>query len=183
MSGRLVLLSGPSGVGKDAILDALIARDPRIQRVVTYTTRQPRAGERDGVDYHFVSLDRFFQLAQAGHFFEYMNVFADDWYASPRTDAEQMESVGKIAVLKIDVEGANEVRRQRPDALSIIVLPPSMQELERRIRARGVDDEASIQRRLAKANWELGFADRYTHQVVNDDLAKATETVYGLITA
>ncbi|MBI5706786.1 MAG: guanylate kinase [Armatimonadetes bacterium] len=181
MRGSLVLLSGPSGVGKDAILDALIARDPRIHRVVTYTTRQPRAGEQNGVDYHFVSLNRFFELAQAGHFFEYMNVFADDWYASPRTDAERMESEGKIAVLKIDVEGANEVRRQRPDALSIIILPPSMEELERRIRARGGDDEASIQRRLAKANWELGFADRYTHQVVNDDLQSATETVYGLI--
>lgn len=181
MSGKLVLLSGPSGVGKDAILDGLIAKDSRIRRVVTYTTREPRDGERDGIDYHFVTLDRFFELANAGHFFEYMNVFADDWYASPRTDAEQLESDGMITVLKIDVEGANEVRRLRPDALSIMILPPSKEELERRIRARGVDDEASIQRRLAKANWELGFADRYTHQVVNDNLPAAIEAVYSLI--
>lgn len=175
MKGKLAILSGPSGVGKDALLTAAIAREPRIVRVVTYTTRAPRTGEVDGRDYHFVSLQSFFELADGDHFFEHKNVFADDWYASPKTDAEALEAEGKIAVLKIDVEGAMEVMKQRPEAVSVFVLPPSFEVLEQRIRDRATDTPAAIEGRLQKAAHEISFASKYAYQVVNDDLSRAVE--------
>lgn len=181
MMGRLIVLSGPSGVGKDTVLDALIARDPRIVRVVTYTTRKPRMGEVDGVHYRFVDKERFFELANAGHFFEYKNVYDDVWYASPRSDAESLERSGKFPVLKIDVEGAMDVIALRPDALTIMIVPPSIEELERRLRARASDSEAEVEARIAKAAYELSFADRYQHRIVNDRVESAAGRILALL--
>src|SRR5689334_15018289 len=128
--GRLVILSGPSGVGKDTVLAAWQSSNPRVQRVVAYTTRAPRAGEQNGVDYHFVSRARFDELVEANAFLEHKIVHGN-YYATPLADMEAMLNAGKIAVLKIDVQGAMEAMRLRPDALSIFLLPPNVEDLEK----------------------------------------------------
>ncbi len=167
-----MILSGPSAVGKDTLIAAWSALDPRVVRVVTYTTRPPRRGEVDGVEYHFVTTSRFRELADSGQFLEYKKVHGN-WYASPKTDTDQLVSSGKIAVLKIDVEGALEVMRQRTGALTVFVDPPSEAELELRIRRRGADSEEEIQRRLAAARTEMAKAGHYQHRIVNDSVERA----------
>lgn len=172
--GRLVIFSGPSGVGKDTLLDAWRAADPRVQRVVAYTTRAPRAGEVHGVDYHFVPEDQFLKLAEAGAFLEYKNVYGN-YYATPLHDMERMLDEGKIAILKIDVQGALTAMELRPDACTVFVMPPSDEELERRIRSRGTDSEESIAKRLAAARDEIAQAHRYQHRIVNAEIERALE--------
>ena len=169
MSGTLVVLSGPSGVGKDTVIDAWAKANPLVTRVVTYTTREPRDGEVDGRDYIFVDADRFAELDAKGWFWESKNVHGN-MYASPKADTETLLERGKIPVLKIDVQGAIEVMRLRPDAVTVFILPPSTEELERRIRGRGTDDDATIGKRLLNATRELALAGRYQHQIVNDDV-------------
>ena len=165
----LVILSGPSGVGKDTVIDAWHDRDPRVTRVVAYTTRTPRAGERDGTDYHFVSVDQFLECAENGEFLEAKEVHGHH-YATPLKDMEALLAEDKVAVLKIDVQGALTVMALRPDARSVFVLPPDVDELERRLRARGTDDDATVLRRLENARGELALAERYEHRLVNDDV-------------
>ena len=165
----IVILSGPSGVGKDTVLDAWMAVEPRVARVVTYTTRRPRSGEMDGRDYNFVDLESFKGLQDAGYFWEH-KVVHGHYYASPRKDTEKLLEEGRIPVLKIDVQGAAEIVRLRPDALTVFLLPPSFEVLEERIRGRGTDDEETIQRRLGNARDEIAQAGRYQLQIVNDDI-------------
>ncbi|MCW5937053.1 MAG: guanylate kinase [Fimbriimonadaceae bacterium] len=176
MAGKLVILSGPSGVGKDTVIEAWRQRDPRVERVVATCTRAPREGEVQGTDYDFVSHEHFHRMAAEGRFLEFKEVHGN-WYATPLAGVEARLAAGKVAVLKIDVQGALEVMRKRPEALTIFLLPPSLEELERRIRSRGQDDEATIQRRLEGARRELACVDKYRHQVVNDDLATAVTKI------
>lgn len=182
MIGRLVVLSGPSGVGKDTLIRAWAARNPRVVRIVTTTTREPRDGEVEGVDYHFVSTEEFRELADSGAFLEFKNVHGN-WYGSPKADVEKHLAEGRIAVLNVDVQGALSVMERRPDALSVFVHPPSLEELERRIRRRGLDSEEAIQRRLENARGEIEQAARYSFQLVNDDLAKAVDELESLLSA
>lgn len=176
MRGRLVILSGPSGVGKDTVIDAWRARDPRVQRVVAYTTRTPRTGEVDGVDYRFVSREEFDRLAASGAFLEHKEVHGNG-YATPAAEVERLLAEGKIAVLKIDVQGAAEVRRLRTDALSIFILPPSEEELEKRIRARATEGAEAIRRRMENARAEMAEALSYDVRVVNDDVARCVDAL------
>lgn len=169
MSGKLVILSGPSGVGKDTVIDGWQARNRNVVRVVAYTTRAPRPGEVNGVDYHFTDRSEFLGKAQAGDFLEYKEVHGN-FYATPLTDMIKLLEQGKIAVLKIDVQGAISAMEKRPDALSIMLLPPSAEETERRIRQRGTEDLATIDKRLRNALEEIAQAHRYHHQVINEDL-------------
>lgn len=165
--GKLVILSGPSGVGKDTVINAWHARDSRVQRVVAYTTRPPRQGETQGLDYNFVSLERFLELAEKGAFLEFKEVHGNH-YATPLHDMEEMLDAGKIAVLKIDVQGALTAMELRGDAISVFLMPPSTEELERRIRARNLDAPDVILRRLINAREEMALAHHYQHQIVND---------------
>lgn len=180
MSGRLVILSGPSGVGKDSVLDLWKSLDSNVVRVVACCTRAPRPAEVDGVDYHFITRDEFMAKAEAGDFLEYKEVHGN-FYATPLRDTEALLAAGRIAVLKIDVQGALTVMELRADALSIFLLPPSFEELERRIRKRGTDDEATIQKRLTNAREEIDLADRYHHRVVNDDIGRAVAEIRELV--
>ncbi len=180
--GRLVILSGPSGVGKDTVIDAWRAADPRVERVVATCTRPPRTGERDGVDYDFVSPEEFHRRAEAGAFLEHKEVHGN-WYATPVAGVESRLAEGKVAVLKIDVQGALDVMERRPDALTVFLLPPSLEELEARIRGRGQDDEAAIERRLATARWELDQAGRYQHRIVNDEVPRVVEELRRIVGA
>lgn len=158
-------------MGKDTVINAWRTKNPRVERVVAYTTRAPREGELAGVDYHFVPVESFHKLAADGAFLEHKEVHGN-FYATPLLDMERMLADGKIAILKIDVQGALTAMSLRPDAITVFLLPPSWDELERRIRDRGTDDAATIEKRLRNATEELELADRYQHRVTNDDLDK-----------
>lgn len=172
MSGMLVIVSGPSAVGKDTLLERWKQTDDRVCRVVTYTTRAPRAGEVDGSDYHFVSRAEFEKMAGEGAFLEAKEVHGN-LYGSPVRETDLAVAEGKLAVLKIDVQGALDVMRQRPDAATVFVLPPSLEELERRMRGRDLDSEDDVRTRLKNARWELDQAVAYRFGIVNDELESA----------
>jgi guanylate kinase len=180
VSGRVVILSGPSGVGKDTVLDQWIANDPRVVRVITYTTRLPRPGETHGVDYHFVNREEFFERAEAGDFLEYKEVHGN-MYASPLRDTIRLRELGRIPVLKIDVQGALVAMEKIPDALSVFLLPPSGEELARRIRSRGVDSNESVSLRLRNAQSEIALADRYQVQIVNHSVEGVIDRLRELV--
>ena len=169
VSGKLVILSGPSGVGKDTVIDAWREVNSKVERVVATTTRAPRPGEVNGIDYHFVPVEAFRTKAEHGDFLEFKEVHGN-WYATPLTDMENLLKAGKVAILKIDVQGALHAMTLRRDAISIFILPPSMDELEQRIRGRGLDDPAVIEQRLANAHHEVAMAAKYNHQIVNLDV-------------
>ncbi|MEZ0326844.1 MAG: guanylate kinase [Fimbriimonas sp.] len=172
--GCLVIISGPSGVGKDTLINAWKERNPLVERVVAYTTRDPRRGEVDGVDYHFITRNRFYEMAEAGEFLEYKEVH-DYYYATPSKDMERLLSQGKVAVLKIDVQGALSVMSERANAIPVFLLPPNAEELERRIRERGTEDASTILKRLRNAHEEIALATRYPHQIVNEDIQASVD--------
>jgi guanylate kinase len=178
--GKLVILSGPSGVGKDTVIDAWKARNPFVARVVAYTTRSPREKEVDGVDYHFVPVEEFRRQANGGHFLEYKEVHGN-YYATPLSDMQAMLDAGRIAVLKIDVQGALSVMPLRPDALSVFLLPPDRAELKRRIVGRGTDDQEAVDRRLRNAENEMALSDRYQFRVVNRDITGVVDELEKIV--
>lgn len=180
MTGRLIILSGPSGVGKDTVIEHWREVNPKVERVVATTTRPPRDGEADGIDYDFVSKEEFESLVRQGAFLEHKQVHGN-FYATPAKSVERLLLDGKIAILKIDVQGALDVMGQRSDALSIFLLPPSFDVLEKRIRGRGTDPEAVIQKRLADARFEISQADKYAYRVVNDDLDLAVRQLQEIV--
>lgn len=176
----LVILSGPSGVGKDTVLQAWTLVNPRIRKVVAYTTRAPRTGEVDGIDYNFVTREEFLAKAECGDFLEWKEVHGN-LYATPLKDMESILAAGDIALLKIDVQGALDVIKLRNDAVAIFLLPPSWDELERRIRNRKQDTPEQIEKRLANARGELELADRYHVRVVNDDVNRAVAELEAIV--
>jgi guanylate kinase len=179
-NGKLVILSGPSGVGKDTVIDAWRDRNSRVARVVAYTTRPPRPHEVDGADYHFVSVADFRRKAEAGDFLEFKEVHGN-YYATPKTDMEGMLRQGLIAVLKIDVQGAISVMRIRPDALTVFLLPPSREELMTRITGRGTDDPEAVQRRMRNAEEEIALSDRYRYPIINRDVEGVVDELEGIV--
>lgn len=180
MKGRIVILSGPSGVGKDTVIDAWQKVNPLVQRVVAATTRDPRPGEVDGVDYHFLTSEKFLRRVDAGGFLEHKLVHSN-YYGTPKASVDQLVDQGRIAILKIDVQGAEAVRPLRPEAVSVFLLPPSDSELERRIRGRGLDSEEVIQERLKNARQEIAEATRYDHQLVNDGVEQTVQKLQEIV--
>lgn len=176
MCGRVVILSGPSGVGKDSVIEAWKRIRPGVKRVVSYTTRKPRQGERDGIDYNFIERSAFMDKVLAGEFLEWKTVHGE-LYGTPWRDLNAIVEEGQIAVLKIDVQGAMTVMEKLPEAVSIFLLPPTLEELERRIRTRETDSEETIRLRLQNARTELTYRDKYQYCVVNDDLERAAAEV------
>jgi guanylate kinase len=178
--GLLVVLSGPSGVGKDTVLHRLFARDPSLSYSVSYTTRAPRPGERDGVDYTFLSDEEFQRMIDNGELLEWANVH-NHRSGTGKQRVNDALNAGRDMVLNIDVQGAESIRKVMPDALFIFLTPPNLDELARRRVERGTEDPAEIARRAADAQVELGYADRYDAKVVNDDVEGAAEEVLRLI--
>ena len=179
--GTLIVVAGPSGVGKGSVDRRLLARDPHgLALSVSATTRPPRPSETDGVDYAFVAEDRFDEMIRTGELLEWAEIVGHR-SGTPRQFVEEQRRAGRDVILEIDVKGAQQVRDQVPDALLIFLMPPSFEELVRRLRSRGTEDEARIEERLRTARWELEQAGWFDHVVVNDDLDRATEEVAAII--
>lgn len=180
--GNLVVLSGPSGVGKGTICRALLENDDNIQLSISATTRKARVGETDGKEYFFYAKEQFEELMKAEAFLEWARVF-DNYYGTPRAYVQEVLAQGKDCLLEIDVQGAMQVKQKCPTAIFIFLVPPSQEELARRITCRGTEDEAEIQKRLHKAAEEMAHVQDYDYVVVNDSIDLATEKVRAILLA
>jgi len=169
---RLTVITGPSGVGKGTLVGRLLSRHPRIWLSVSATTRAPRPGEVEGQSYFFLSREHFEQQVADGGFLEWAE-FAGNLYGTPRQPVEQHLAAGRPVLLEIELEGARQVRHSFPAGFQLLIQPPSLEELERRIRGRGTDAEEAIQRRLALARVELAAEAEFDATLVNGDLDQA----------
>ncbi|WP_017319268.1 guanylate kinase [Mastigocladopsis repens] len=178
--GKLIILTGPSGVGKGTLMRSLLQRHPQLQYSISVTTRSPRQGEIDGKDYYFISRREFEQLVAAGELLEWAE-FAGNYYGTPRKAVINQVHSGKWIVLEIELKGARQIRASYPNALSIFILPPSLSELEKRIRSRAQDSQEAIARRLHRAQEEISAADEFDLQIVNDDFETALNSIEAAI--
>lgn len=180
--GILFVVSAPAGCGKDTILEQALSRNINLHYSVSATTRPMRPGETDGVSYHFRTREEFEQMIAQNELLEHTE-YCGNYYGTPRKTVEEMLASGKNAVLKIEIEGAANVKKLFPKAVLIFILPPSMQELERRLRGRGTEDEPTIQKRLEQARTELSYAKNYDYAITNGDLEKAVDDLIAVVTA
>ena len=182
MTGRLIVLTGPSGVGKGTLLTALLARHPELYLSVSATTRSPRAGEIDGTHYYFYPRDRFEAMIEAGSLLEWAE-FAGNYYGTPIEPVRVELDRGKSIILEIELAGARQVAKIFPDALRIFILPPDLMTLENRIRDRGTDTLAAIRRRLEQAKVEIAAQAEFDNSIVNDDFQTALDELDRLVTS
>jgi guanylate kinase len=180
--GLLFIVSAPSGTGKTTLAERLVQLVPDLQMSRSYTSRHARSGERDGVDYNFISRERFQEMVDAGAFLEWADVFGN-FYGTARADAEALMAGGKDVVLVIDVQGARQVRRRETDSVGIFVLPPSTEILESRLRGRSKDSEEQILRRLDVAREEVGEYASYDYVVINDQLDTSVDRLRAIVLA
>ncbi len=181
-SGLVIVLSGPSGVGKDCVLAEFLKVCPEVVRCVTVTTRAPRTGEEPGVDYYFVSVAEFQRMIEAGEFLEYAEVHGN-FYGSPLPYVTERMQTGLDTILKIDVQGALSVKRVISDAVMVFLVPPSLAELERRLRNRRTDSVEDIVRRLQNAQTELGYIGEYHYLIENDTVENAVAGLRSIVVA
>ena len=172
MRGRLFVITAPSGAGKTSLTKALLAAEPGLKLSTSYTTRAPRSGEQNGREDHFVDERTFLAMRERGEFLEHALVHGNRYGTSRKVIADTLER-GQDLVLEIDWQGAAQVRRLYPDCVGIFILPPSLEELERRLRGRGQDAEPVIQRRLANAQEEMAHADEFEYRIINKDFDTA----------
>ncbi len=180
--GLLIVFSGPSGVGKDTLLKRLLERYPNIRLSVSATTRSPRSGEENGKDYFFMSRERFQELLSQDKMLEHAE-YCGNYYGTPSEPIENWLSEGKDVILEIEVQGGAQVLQKRPECVSIFVLPPSIEVLEKRLRSRGTEDEETIQKRLGAAKEEIAKVYQYGYAVVNDDLDEAADEIAAILRA
>lgn len=178
--GTLFVVSAPSGAGKTSLVRELVESLSGIQVSVSHTTRERREGEVDGVNYHFIETAEFEAMAERGEFFEYARVFGNYYGTSQRAVQERLDACQDV-ILEIDWQGARQVREKMPGAVSIFILPPSRDELERRLAGRGTDVHAVIERRMQDAVSEMTHFDEYDYIVINDDFTTALEELRALV--
>lgn len=180
--GILVVVSAPSGCGKDTVLAELARREVGISRSVSMTTRAMRQGEVDGVDYYFTTVEDFKSKITEGFFIEYVN-FGANFYGTPKVAVDKMLGNGECVVLKIEVEGAGNIRKLYPDAVSIFIAPPSFEELKSRLKNRGTETEAEYNKRVEIAREELKRANEYDYIVINDEIEKCADDISDILNA
>ena len=177
--GKLVVISGASGVGKGTVLGIMMKKHPELSFSVSATTRDPRPGEVDGVHYYFITRETFEDMIARGEFLEY-DAHAANYYGTPRAQAEEKLEKGSV-LLDIEPKGAEQVKRADPEALLVFIMPPSVEELERRLRGRGDTPEEQITMRMERAVWEMEQRSWYDYVVVNDDAERCAEEILKII--
>jgi len=180
--GNLFVVAAPSGGGKTSLTRALLEREKNVRLSVSYTTRPPRPAERDGIDYHFVTLERFMQLKESGEFIEHAQVHGN-WYATSATWLKQQVDSGQDVLLEIDWQGAAQIRKLIPSSVQVFVLPPSLDSLAERLVHRGQDDRATIARRLDSAREEMRHCDQFDYVIINQDFASAVDDLGAIVRA
>jgi len=180
--GSLYIFAAPSGAGKTSLVKALVETTADIEVSVSHTTRAPRPGEVDGVNYHFTDVAAFQAMVAQGAFLEHARVF-DNYYGTARANIEQRLAAGVDVILEIDWQGARQVREQFPDSIGIFILPPSRQALEERLRGRGQDGDEVIARRMRDAESEISHYGEFDYLVINDDFATALVELAAIVTA
>lgn len=179
--GRLILFSGPSGVGKDTLLDILYQRLPQLKHSVSVTTREKRSAEVEGRDYYFISEEEFKRMLNDGEVLEY-NKYGAHYYATPKKPIDNWLKEGMDVILKIDVNGSSEIRKlYKKKCISIFILPPSAEVLEKRLRDRGTENEEDFRSRMQIAKDEIERSKEYDYCIVNDDLDKAVDEIVSLL--
>lgn len=179
--GNLYVISAPSGAGKTTLVRKIMDLHPKLRFSISYTTRQPREGEVDGKDYFFLDSPIFERMRNSDEFLESAEVFGN-LYGTGRDQVEKLRNSGHDVLLEIDWQGAQQVRTRQPDCCSIFILPPSLPELERRLRGRGTDSEETIKRRLGEAADDMSHWQEFDHVVINDDLESATASLQAIMT-
>ena len=179
--GLLLVVSAPSGCGKGTILGEIL-KDESFYYSISATTRAPREGEQDGVNYHFITKEEFEQRIARGGMLEYAQ-YCGNYYGTPKKEVEQMREAGRDVILEIEVEGAMKVRSLCPDAVFLFIAPPSVEELRRRLNKRGTEAAEVIEERVAQASRELSYADRYDYIIVNGELEKAIDDFRTIVRA
>ena len=172
--GKLILFSGPSGVGKDTLLDILITKRAEFQKSISITTREQRIGEIDGVDYFFITPDEFETMIECGEVLEFAK-YGKNLYGTPKKPVDKWLSEGKTVILKIEVQGAEKIKKMYPDAVAMFIMPPSLEVLEQRLRQRGTENEEDLMRRLSIARTEIERSQDYDYIIVNDSLEAAAD--------
>ena len=178
--GRLIVISAPSGAGKGTVIKRLLQLRPQLNYSVSVTTRAPRAGETEGVSYYFVTLGRFMEMIENDEFLEYAQ-YIGEFYGTPKKRILDCLERGCDILLEIEVQGARQIMELMPEALTIFIIPPSMEELERRLRGRGTDSEEKLNARLDRARLELEERKFYSHIVVNDKITEAAEAILSIV--
>jgi len=180
MKGKLFVITAPSGAGKTSLIEAVMREDPTLKISVSYTTRKPRSGEKDGVDYHFVDVETFQRMREQGEFLESAEVHGNHYGTGKQVILDAVKR-GDDLILEVDWQGAQQVRRLYPACIGIFILPPSIEELERRMRSRGQDTEEVIHRRLQNAREELSHAGEFKYAIINKDFETARRELASII--
>lgn len=180
--GRLIVISGPSGAGKSTVVAKAVAERDDVCFSTSVTTRKPRTGETDGKEYFFVELDRFREMIENGELLEHAEYCANS-YGTPKAYIEQKTAEGVNVLLDVEVQGARQINEKKPDAVKIFIIPPSIEELRKRLEKRGTDTQRAIEARLIRAEQEYAEADFYDYIIINDDADKAAKELSAIITA
>ena len=177
---KLIIITGPSGVGKGTVVKELLDRNKDIWLSISATTRNPRVGEKDGLNYYFISEERFKDMIDKKEFLEWAQ-FAGNYYGTPLSSVNEKIEKGFIVLLEIEVEGAKQIKEKFPESISIFLLPPSKEELEKRIRNRGTEKEEAINRRLSRANYEIASSGEFDFVLTNHNVDETVKGVFKII--
>ncbi len=177
---KLIILTGPSGVGKGTVVREILGKDKNIWLSISATTRDPREGEREGENYYFLNQEKFKEMIDQNLFLEWAQ-FAGNFYGTPLSSVNEKIKKGFTVLLEIEVEGAKQIKEKFPNSLSIFLLPPNKEELERRIRKRGTEKEEAIQKRLSRANYEISASNQFDFALTNNNVDETAERIIKLI--